>query len=235
MLSFMRENEKARVDIMLDGIDAVLFDLDGTLIDSMWMWEAIDIEYLKRFNIPFEKSYQKDIEGMSMTETAIYFKEHFGINDSIEKMKSDWNDMAWNKYCNEVELKEGTLSFLELLRKRNIKMGIGTSNSIELTEIVLEKKNIREYFEEVHTANEVKKGKPSPDIYLLVADKLGVSPERCLVFEDIYQGICAGINAGMKTCLVWDNYSKEYWDKNVRNADYSIKSFEELQSNEEPA
>ena len=60
---------------MFEGIDAVLFDLDGTVIDSMWMWEDIDIEYLARFNVPFEKSYQEDIEGMSFHETAVYFKE----------------------------------------------------------------------------------------------------------------------------------------------------------------
>ena len=76
---------------MFDQIDAVLFDLDGTLIDSMWMWESIDIEYLKRFGLTCPKDLQPSIEGMSFSETAIYFKERFHISDPIEKIKRDWN------------------------------------------------------------------------------------------------------------------------------------------------
>ena len=210
---------------MLSGIDAVLFDLDGTLVDSMWMWEAIDIEYLTRHNIPFDKRYQAEIEGMSMTETALYFKNKFGISDSVDKMKSDWNEMAWDKYQNEVQLKPGVLEFLQWLKKNNIKIGIGTSNSIELCNEVLKAKNVMEYFQSVHSANEVEKGKPSPDIYLLVAKELGAAPDRCIVFEDLHKGICVGINAGMRTCAVADDYSKETWGIKVQAADYAIDDF----------
>ncbi|MCI8308463.1 MAG: HAD family phosphatase [Lachnospiraceae bacterium] len=210
---------------MLSGIDAVLFDLDGTLIDSMWMWEAIDIEYLARFGIPFEKSYQQGIEGMSMTETAVYFKERFGIKDSVEKMKADWNDMAIHKYRHDIKLKPGVMEFLIWLNKNGIKTGIGTSNSMELCVEALSARGVEDYFQSVHTSNEVKAGKPSPDIYLLVAKELGVEPERCLVFEDLYQGICAGKNAGMKTCAIADDYSKDTWQKKIEAADYWINDF----------
>lgn len=210
---------------MLSGIDAVLFDLDGTLIDSMWMWEAIDIEYLARFGIPFEKSYQQGIEGMSMTETAVYFKERFGIKDSVEKMKADWNDMAIHKYRHDIKLKPGVMEFLIWLNKNGIKTGIGTSNSMELCVEALSARGVEDYFQSVHTSNEVKAGKPSPDIYLLVAKELGVEPEKCLVFEDLYQGICAGKNAGMKTCAIADDYSKDTWQKKIEAADYWINDF----------
>lgn len=210
---------------MLSGIDAVLFDLDGTLIDSMWMWEAIDIEYLARFGIPFEKSYQQGIEGMSMTETAVYFKERFGIKDSVEKMKADWNDMAIHKYRHDIKLKPGVMEFLIWLNKKGIKTGIGTSNSIELCVEALSARGVKDYFQSVHTSNEVKAGKPSPDIYLLVAKELGVEPHRCLVFEDLYQGICAGKNAGMRTCAISDDYSKDTWEKKIEAADYWINDF----------
>lgn len=212
---------------MLSGLEAVLFDLDGTLIDSMWIWEAIDIEYLGRFNVPFDKSYQHGIAGMSMTETAVFFKENFGIPDSIEKMKEDWNDMARDKYRYEVKLKPGVLEFLEWLKKNGIKAGIGTSNSIELCNEVLEALDIKKYFQSVHTSNEVKAGKPSPDIYLLVAKDLGAEPSKCIVFEDLYQGVCAGKSAGMKTCVVEDEAAKETWDKAVATADYNIHDFED--------
>ena len=71
---------------MLKNINAVLFDLDGSLVDSMWIWKDIDREYLGRFNIPLPEDLQSSIEGMSFSETAVYFKEHFPIPDSIEQM-----------------------------------------------------------------------------------------------------------------------------------------------------
>lgn len=210
---------------MLNGIDAVIFDLDGTVIDSMWMWETIDIKYLKKFNIPFVKDYQKEIEGMSFNETAVYFKSKFNITDSLEKMKADWNEMAREMYRNVIQPKPGVIDFLKKLRSKGIRTGIGTSNSMELCRTILDSKGLVEYFDEVHTANEVKAGKPSPDIYLLVAEKLGVEPSRCIVFEDLYQGICAGINAGMRTCAVADEYSRNSWNQKIEAADYAIMDY----------
>ncbi|MBE5927862.1 MAG: HAD family phosphatase [Lachnospiraceae bacterium] len=210
---------------MFKDIEAIIFDLDGTLMDSMWMWEDIDIEYFKRFDIPFTHKYQTDIEGMSFNEIAVYFKEVFKIPDSVEKMKADWNQMAWDKYNTEVFPKPGVLDFLEKLKQKNIRCAIATSNSIQLCMACLNAHNMAGYFSEIHTASEVKHGKPAPDIYLLVADKLGVDPKKCLVFEDLYKGICAAKNAGMRTCAVADEYSEEFIDKKIEAADYFIQDF----------
>ena len=79
---------------MLENKKAILFDLDGTFVDSMWMWEAIDIEYLARFGKEYTPDLQRAIDGMSIHETAVYFKERYQIPDSIEKMQEDWNEMA---------------------------------------------------------------------------------------------------------------------------------------------
>ena len=177
---------------MLKNKKAVIFDLDGTLVDSMWMWKAIDIEYLGRFGFELPATLQKDIEGMSFSETAVYFKETFHIPDSLEKIKSDWNEMAYNKYTKEVPLKKGAKEFLDYCKKNGIKLGIATSNSKELVEATLEALHIRDYFDCVMTACEVASGKPAPDIYLAVAEKTKVSPAECLVFEDIEMGILAG-------------------------------------------
>ena len=120
-----------------DNIKAVIFDLDGTMVDSMWMWRAIDIEYLGRFRIPLPEGLQSEIEGMSFNDTAVYFKQRFGIQDSIEKMMEDWNQMAWDKYTYEVPLKPGITEFLKKCRAKDIKLGIATSNSRELAENIL--------------------------------------------------------------------------------------------------
>jgi len=209
-------------------IDAVIFDLDGTLIDSMWMWRSIDIEYLARFGIEMPEDLQKSIEGMSFSETAVYFKNRFGLKDSLEQIKSDWNAMAWDKYLNEVPLKEGAIELLQYLKELNIPAGIATSNSRELTELIIKKHNIAAYFASIRTSCEVLKGKPSPDIYLLVAKDLGVEPARCLVFEDIIHGIMAGKNAGMKVCAVYDEFSKDFTEEKIKLADYYVRSLKEI-------
>lgn len=213
---------------MLQNIDGVIFDLDGTLVDSMWMWKSIDIEYLERFGIDFPLELQKEIEGMSFTETASYFKKRFNIPLSLDEIKTEWNRMAWDKYENEVPMKEGVMDFLEYLKEHNIPTGIATSNSRELVEVILKKHQLKPYFDSIRTSCEVEKGKPSPDIYLLVAKDLGLEPSRCLVFEDVPHGIMAGKNANMKVCAVYDDFSREDTTEKKLLADYYIESMKDI-------
>ncbi len=213
---------------MLTNKKAVIFDLDGTVIDSMWMWKAIDIEYLGRFGIPLPPDLQKRISGMSFSETAVFFKEEFSIPDSLDKIKADWNDMAMDKYRYEVTTKPGVEEFLKELKRRGIKTGIATSNSKELADAVLEALRLTPYFDEVHMSCEVKTGKPAPDIYLLVAEYLKTDPKDCLVFEDVPEGIRAGKAAGMTVCAVEDAFSEKDREEKKQLADFYIDSFEEV-------
>ena len=213
---------------MLWDIDAVIFDMDGSLVDSMWLWKSIDIEYLGRYGIPLPEDLQSRIEGMSFSETAVYFKEHFDIPDSLEEIKASWNRMAWDKYMNEVPLKPGIPEFLNGCRENGIKLGLATSNSRELVENVAEVHNLRTYFTSIVTGCDVARGKPSPDIYLEVARQLEVVPARCLVFEDIVPGILAGKRAGMRVCAVEDAYSLQSRKEKKELADYYIDNFSEL-------
>ena len=103
---------------LLAGVDAVIFDLDGSLVDSMWVWPEIDVEYLKGFGITLDGRLQGEVDGMSFTETAVYFKERFGIPDSVEAIKDKWNRMAQDKYLHEVALKTGVRAFIETCRRQ---------------------------------------------------------------------------------------------------------------------
>lgn len=212
---------------------AAIFDLDGTLVDSMWIWRDIDIEYLGRHGIPFDETLQSRIDGLSFHETAVYFKETYGITESLEEIQAEWNDMAMEYYRTKVFPKEGAIEYLKDLRKKGIKTGIATSNSMELLTAVLEATGLSEYLDSIHTACEIKKGKPAPDIYLLVAEDLGVNPADCMVFEDIIPGIQAGHNAGMRVCSVYDRNSEDRMEEIIAMSDYHIRSFTELlESNE---
>lgn len=213
---------------MLHKKEAVIFDLDGSLVDSMWMWREIDIEYLGKFGISMPENLQSCIEGMSFGETAVYFKEHFPIPDSLEEIKAVWTRMAWDKYMYEVPLKPGADVFLQHCRENNIKLGIATSNSRELVENIARVHNLHDYFSCIMTGCEVGRGKPAPDIYLAVADRLNVAPENCLVFEDIIPGIQAGKSAGMQVCAVEDAYSVHDRLAKQQLADYYIEDFRRI-------
>ena len=139
---------------MLENIKAVLFDLDGTLVDSMWMWEDIDIEYLGKRGFDLPGELQKDIEGMSLTETATYFKNRFELPESLEEIKKEWMDMARDKYCHQVPLKPGAKEFLLYLKEHQIRTGIASSNGIELVHAVLQAQGVDQYLDSVHTRSE---------------------------------------------------------------------------------
>lgn len=209
-------------------MDAVLFDLDGTLVDSMWMWKQIDIEYLGKFGLSCPPDLQKVIEGMSFSETAQYFKSRFAIPDSIDEIKHTWILMSIEKYRREVPLKPGARRLLQYLSDTGKKAGIATSNGRDMVDAVLESLHIRPYFQVIATACEVAAGKPAPDIYLEVARRLSVEPSKCMVFEDVPAGILAGKRAGMKVCAVEDTFSAGMRKEKQELADFYIKDFDEL-------
>ena len=212
---------------LLKDIDAVVFDLDGTLVDSMWIWSEIDREFLASYGIEY-KGAIPEIDGMSYTETAVYFKEAYHIPLSIEEIKDVWYRMSVEKYSTEVRLKAHAEEFLFYLKSHNIRTAIATSNSIELTETCLKALKVRELFDFIITADMVNKGKPAPDIYIYAAKQLKAEPERCLAFEDIPAGIMAAERAGMRTVAVYDKASAKKDAEKKALADAFISDYAEM-------
>ncbi len=215
-------------ETMLDGIDAVIFDMDGTIVDSMWIWKGVDNEFFEKYQIDSSGYDDSEIDGLGFTETAEFFKERYRMEASVEEIKDFWNDMAIDKYRLQTELKPGLREFLDLLRARGIRVGISTSNSQLLVDEFLSCRGVTDRFDAITTVCDVSTGKPSPDVYLATAEKLGVPPGRCLVFEDIPMGILAGKNAGMRVCAVEDSYSADMREEKQELADYYIDDFTEL-------
>ena len=213
---------------MLENRKGIIFDLDGTMVDSMWMWRQIDMEFMAGRNLEFTEQLQQNIEGMSFRETAEYFIRTYPITESVEDLMKIWIDMAKDKYAHEVLLKPGIEKFLQEAKKLGIKMGIATSNARELLDVVAGKYRFYDYIDAVLTANEVTRGKPAPDVYLAVAGKLGLEPKDCLVFEDIPAGIRAGLAAGMRVCAVEDAYSAGLLDQKKKLAHYYITSYDQI-------
>lgn len=213
---------------MLNDIQAVIFDLDGTMADSMKVWTDIDIHFFESRNMEFPPNLQKAIEGMSFTETAAYFIERFQLPETVEELKATWGAQAIDEYRDNVKVKKGVRSFLEYLRASGIKVGIATSNSRSLVDAFLEANGLTDYIDHIVTSCEVCAGKPAPDVYLKAAELLDTKPEHCLVFEDIPMGILAGKNAKMRVCAVEDTYSLGMTEEKKKLADYYICDFDDV-------
>ena len=212
----------------LDAFDAVIFDLDGTLVDSMGMWGQIDVEFLGRFGLETPPDLQKLILGLSWDETEQYFVDHFPIGLSTEEIGRIWVEMAAEKYRHEIAAKDGAVEFVRKARQLGLRLGVASSNHLDLILDALGAHGLTDSIDAITTCGEAKAGKPDPAVYLLTAEKLGVNPERCLIFEDIPEGILAGKRAGMTAIAVEDSNSAHVEEEKMKLADGYIRSYSEL-------
>lgn len=205
-----------------------IFDLDGTLLDSLWVWDEVDKNFLGRRGIEVPDDYMDIINPMGVMQTAQYTIERFSLSDTPQDLIKEWNMLALKEYESNVNMKPGAEKYLNLLKKQGIKLGIATASDPEIYIPALKNLGIYDLFDAITHADEVARGKDFPDIYLLAAKKLGVTPEKCVVFEDIYSGINSAKNAGFYTIGVHEEYSKKDEDKIIKTAHMYIHSFDEL-------
>lgn len=214
---------------MLENKKAVIFDLDGTLVDSMWIWREIDIRFLGKYGLKVPEGLNDELEGYSFHETAQYFKKRFKqLPLTVEEIMQTWNRMASEIYINEIKIKDGVKEFITLLKEKDMKLAIATSNSRKLAKDCLRANHIVDAFDYICTSDEVPRGKPQPDVYLHAAKMIDVKPEQSLVFEDIPYGLLAGKRAGMEVCAVKDPYSEKVVEEKRKIADYYINTYYDI-------
>lgn len=205
-----------------------IFDLDGTIIDSMGIWEEIDVKFLEKRNIVMPKDYIEKINDMSFEEVAKYTIERFGLNESPCDLIKEWNDMVLYEYSNNIKLKPKVKEYLDKLKANNIKIGLATSSPRKLFEPVLKNNNVYEYFDTFISVEDVGRDKNYADIYLYTAKKLGLSPSECVGFEDILVAINTLKEAGFQVVGVYDKSSQGDLDEIKVRCDKFIYSFDEL-------
>lgn len=206
---------------------AYIFDLDGTLLDSMHVWEQIDVDFLSGRGIDVPPDYIDVICSKSFPEAAAYTIERFGLPDGVDDLLREWNRMAEHAYGHTVRLKPYAKEFLVTLKERGAKLGIATSLPEALYEPALKNNGIRGLFDVICSTDEVSHGKTRPDVFLFAARKLGVDPVDCVVFEDIPQAIESAKKAGMTVYGVYDESSSEHWEWIKKIADGVVYDFEE--------
>ena len=212
----------------LKNIEGAVFDLDGTLLDSSWVWEKVDEKFLgdRGFQVPDD--YVDEISPLGAERAAAYTIERFGLNEDKDDIVREWIEMAKKEYATEVVCKPYAKEFLEELHKLNIKMAVATSSDRELFMKTLEREGILKYFQKIVTVDEVERGKGYPDIYEEAARRIKVNPHKCLVFEDILAGVTGASLGEFNVVAVFDEKSKHNWEKIKSISKYSINDYKEL-------
>ena len=213
---------------MLNNIEAAIFDMDGTLVDSMWIWDEIDREYLAKHGIEVPPTLSTDIAHLNFHDVALYFKNTFNLPYNQSEIEDHWNDMAFEAYAKKIKLKPGVKTFLEMLKANNIKIALATSNNKLLLEVCLKANGIYEYFDSITLTSEVDRGKNFPDVYLLSAERVGANPENCIVFEDLLTAVKGAKKAGMKVIGVYDEASIDQHNAMKEVADDFILDYHSL-------
>lgn len=205
-----------------------IFDLDGTLLDSMHIWHDVDEEFFKRRNLTVTSEYVEVIKNMHLKAAAVYTKEKYGIKESIDEIVEEWLDLCAKGYLNNVDLKEGVFEYLKSLHEKGVKMAFATASEKQVCESTLKKHKIFDFFSASAYVSEINIGKTEPDIYLLAAKRLGLGAEDCVVYEDIIEGVRGAKKGGFTVCGVFDKSSADDEAVIRQAADRYIKSFKEL-------
>ena len=207
-------------------LKALIFDLDGTLLDSGGMWTDIDRRFLGARGFAVPDDYQSAVALMSPLQAAEYTIKRFGFNEKPEELAEEFHDMAVDAYRNEISLFDGAGEYVNMVKKTGVKVALATASPPEFYGPALERCGILEKFDLcVCSSGSLYKG--VPEFYHYVAGKLGVDCTQCEVYDDVYKNIAAAKDAGMKTCFIKnESFNTELAD--MAKADRIISSFTEL-------
>ena len=206
-----------------------IFDLDGTLLDSMGVWSEVDVEFLARRGIAMPDDYSAALAPMGFPKAAEYTKKRFSLPEDEESIMAEWHTMAEDAYRTRIGAKPYVREYLEALKEKRIPIAAATASERVFWEPALSRLGLLPFFSSVTVIGEVKRGKGFPDIYLRAAEKLGLAPAECAVFEDIPAGITGARDGGFFTVGVYDEHNRNA-ETLPMLCDRYIRSFEELLS-----
>lgn len=209
-------------------IKGVIFDVDGTLFDSMGAWHDSGYNVLKSLGIDADKRIGDIFFSMTMDEVIDYIKENFSVSESRDFLKNGIHDQVEYAYRKEIELKPGVMRILDWVKDSKIPATIATSTDRFLIEIGLARLGIEDYFDEIYTATEVGKGKNYPDIFQLAMDKMGTKPEETWLFEDGLYSMITAKAYGMPVVGVYDKVSHDDQEAIKQVADIYLEDLRDL-------
>ncbi len=201
-----------------------IFDMDGTLVDSMGFWKQLGVEYLTSRGISREaaEGVQERVKAMTMTECAALFQSVFHLSQTPEEIAGEINGMMDRHYQEDVPLKPGVAAYLAGLKARGVRMCVATATAEPLARACLERLGVAKYFDFLLSCEEVGAGKDSPDVFLEAARRFGADPGDAAVFEDAPYALATAAKAGFWTVAVYDVGCGDRWQALAAQADETI-------------
>ncbi len=204
--------------------DAAIFDFDGTIANTGWIWEEVDRTFLGARNIPYTTEYARILTVLGFSSGAQYTIETYHLDEDPDDICDEWKRLSSALYRTKVVLRPGAEEYIRALRSRGIKTALATSNEPELI-ASMEHVDVEALFDARVHARDVGTTKDEPDIYLEAARRLGVAPARCMVFEDIEPGLRAAREAGFITCSVKSDETAQLLEAVRDAAEYHLEDW----------
>ena len=205
-------------------LKGAIFDFDGTLVDSMYIWDTIGEDYLRSLGKEPHEDLKETFMTLTLEEAAEYYRTHYGVTLSVKEIVDGVNTMVEGIYRTRVALKQGVADFLAQLKDNGTRMCIATVTDRYLVEETLDRLGILQYFSEIFTCAEVGYGKDKPIIYRKALEHLGTTKNETYVFEDSLFALKTAEADGFTTVGVYDRHENR--QDNLKNlADYYIVDF----------
>ncbi len=189
---------------MKENITGVIFDVDGVLLDSLWIWKDLGIRYLQKQGITPKDGLSEILFSMSLEEGAEYLKKNYSLSQSLDTIICELQKSIADFYYDEVKIKKDIKDILEIFCQKKIPMEIATSSARDHVEKALERNGILSYFSGLFTTGEIGKSKHFKDIFIAACDDMYSRPENTLVFEDSLYALQTAKNAGFRVIGVYD-------------------------------
>lgn len=203
-----------------------IFDMDGTLVDSMGYWRSLAREYLEHKGVKQVPVEILDrIRPMTMTESGALFIREFGFSGTPEEIAAEMNAMMAEHYRTDVPLKPGVKEYLAKLREQNVQMCVASATAEDLMRVCLERLGVLDDFRFLLSCETVGVGKNQPDVYFAAAERLGCTPEETAVYEDAVYAARTAKNAGFYVVGVYDESAGAHWEEMQTQADELIRTF----------
>jgi HAD superfamily hydrolase (TIGR01509 family) len=206
---------------------AIIFDLDGVLADSETWWNQIDAQLLREYGADYHGEYHEQVLGVSYPIAVEFYKKKFDISAPTEEMMKRRGEIAAEFFADRVGLFPSTKNVLNELREMKLRLALATSSVSASARPFLDRHQLTPFFDVIITGDEIERGKPQPDIYVRVAEKLGVAADDCLVIEDSLSGIAAGKAAKMRVAAIPDRRFVDPRDYK-KEADYVLDDLSEI-------